>query len=1106
LPPDAPPFAESLTLDLLDHGYLLLSQALQLSDFGGEYSAVTSEAYRVAAESIESAVRRGRQDEIQEFHLVMAAAAFHLAGYAARAFSTLPIDPSNVSSSERALIFLVRRRLDLLRSHCLSWLESEEHTDAGLVRRLETDDGFDADGAIATALARNFHRAMASFDFALHSGRAEAFAMANDFLVRGTASAAEARHVPQWWLHTLARHFVDDLWQRSLHQVIPDLPPGANGEVWPALRSQFIRALETRSTSEVDLWPSQIEAAMRASDPQDDLVVALPTSAGKTRIAELCILRTLADGKRVVYVTPLRALSGQLERTLSQVFLPLGFSVSSLYGASGVSVVDVGILGSTDIVAATPEKLDFAIRQDPSVLDQVGLIVLDEGHMIGLGTREIRYEVLVQRLLRRADAGDRRLICLSAIFTPGEPFNDFTSWLRSDSPGTAVHSTWRPTRHQPARLLWFSTGGRLEFEQNERPFVPAFVKPLEPRGRARRNSFPQDHNELVIATALTFVEDGQRVLIYSPLRSSVETVARLCIKLHNQGYLPTLLSNDTNLTRALRIGTEWLGTDHVAVEALRLGIAVHHGALPRQFLTEIETLLKGKHLPLAIASPTLAQGIDLSCGALIFHSLYRHGEVIKADEYANVVGRAGRAYVDLDGLTVFPVFEQGRVRNRRLRDYENLQEAAKSRELESGLLELINSLITYLRQSTGYDAGELAEYVLNQEVVWIAPDLGDEESRQRVMSWLADLDTAILGAVEPLECSIDEVSGLLDEVLQSSLWQRRLAGLDESTQTLQRGILRARARWIWERTDDRQRRGFFCAGLGYAAGAFIDENLDGLLESLLRADEMLSRGDVDDAVAEVTILAGILNAVEPFRYKDRDDLDDWPSLLAGWIKGIALNAVLQTGAVEEVSFIQDGIVYRLVWGVEAVRVHAVAKGDPRGVRVGNRVAMALTYGLPYLSAAFLMEAGLPSRSMALDLAELVPRPVTERSELAPWVHELITYLRRVAPWHDEESMRLWSDFVDRWQTHAQGAWVEEQNEWDVRWLDARSRPLPGTGVRIVLDRVPGRGRIFSGDMEHLGDVVGRMDVNRLQGHLDAEVGPAAATVTVTRFGPQPQRQ
>jgi replicative superfamily II helicase len=149
-------------------------------------------------------------------------------------------------------------------------------------------------------------------------------------------------------------------------------------------------------------------------DPLDDLVVALPTSAGKTRIAELCILRALAAEQRVVYITPLRALSAQVERDLSETFLPLGFSVSSLYGSAGVASGDSETLRDGKIVVATPEKLDFALRNDASVIDDVGLIVLDEGHMLGPNEREVRYEALVQRLLRREDASNRRIVCLSA--------------------------------------------------------------------------------------------------------------------------------------------------------------------------------------------------------------------------------------------------------------------------------------------------------------------------------------------------------------------------------------------------------------------------------------------------------------------------------------------------------------------------------------------------------------------------------------------------------------------------------------------------------------------------------------------------------------------
>ncbi|MGC1684134.1 MAG: DEAD/DEAH box helicase, partial [Candidatus Acidiferrales bacterium] len=140
---------------------------------------------------------------------------------------------------------------------------------------------------------------------------------------------------------------------------------------------------------------------------------------------------------------------------------------------------DTKTLASASIVVATPEKPDFALRQDADVLNDVGLIVFDEGHMIGVGSREIRYEVLIQRLLRRGDAASRRIVCLSAMFTPGDPyFKDFGDWLRSDAPGEPVNVQWRPTRQRLATLDWsnHSNTGRLAFLDGEKPFVPRFVE------------------------------------------------------------------------------------------------------------------------------------------------------------------------------------------------------------------------------------------------------------------------------------------------------------------------------------------------------------------------------------------------------------------------------------------------------------------------------------------------------------------------------------------------------------------------------------------------------------------------------------------------------
>jgi hypothetical protein len=546
LPEGSPRFSTRLTNDLLNHGYLVLGCSIRLRILSTAQSplvqSVLDDGFRTAAECIESVVRRGRRQNDRGFHLTIAAAAFHLAHYGARSFSLLAenIDALNLVDVELLLVALMQRRLDTLESLCLNWLNDNAHTDEGIVASLESDenDFGDADAAYI-AICRVVHRAVANFDYALRSGEPTFVATAVELLDRCVEASQQLKHVPLWWISVLARHLIDDLWDRSLHTTLPVLP-NDDGR-WQELRQNFIELLCHRSVAEIDLWPSQIAAASRVADETDSLVVALPTSSGKTRIAELCILKCLAGGRRVIYVTPLRALSAQVEGTLARSFKPLGFSVSSVYGASGIGATDVDTMRSANIVIATPEKLDFAIRQANDVIDDVGLIVLDEGHMIGLNEREIRYEVLVQRLLRRADGNNRRIVCLSAIFTNGKPFDAFTQWIRADKEGNAIQSNWRPTRQRPATLEWKATGGWLEYRVGgQAVFVPGFIAE-QARKKRRKNAFPQNRTELMFAAVQRFHQDGHSVLLYCPQRASVEPAAESFLLYVKQGYLQSFL-------------------------------------------------------------------------------------------------------------------------------------------------------------------------------------------------------------------------------------------------------------------------------------------------------------------------------------------------------------------------------------------------------------------------------------------------------------------------------------------------------------------------------------------------------------------------------------
>jgi superfamily II DNA/RNA helicase len=752
LPAGAPAFAPRLSYDLHSYGYALLGLGLRLLELGGDATQART-AFEQAATALESVIAKGNRGEVdRDFHFVMAAASYQLAHLSARAYSLLAIVEAdeNFSPTERLLAQLMRRNFRDFRRTALDYRASGEGSDGRIVHAIQAAmEGAEGAGGeeflfdgLDTALTDGFMAAMCLFVQAVERGDRRPLDQALERLRTGLAICSELNMLPQWWAHRVAIHLIGDLWSNTFHERVPLQPVGGEAVDWPRLRKLFIALLQSRTRAEVDLWPSQLEAAGRAVDQSDDLVVSLPTSAGKTRIAELCILRCLAGGKRVVFVTPLRALSAQTETTLQRTFGPLGKTISALYGSIGVSGFDEDAIRERDIVVATPEKLDFALRNDPSLLDDVGLLVFDEGHMIGLNEREVRYEVQIQRLLRRSDAAKRRIVCLSATLPDGEQLDDFAAWLRRDHPGGLIKHDWRPTRLRFGEVVWSKSlsAARLNLRVgDERPWVQRFLVGVAPPKwvppkRQRNIPFPKDQRELCLATAWRLVEDKQTVLVFCPLRKSVEPFADVIVDLHERGALRSLFEADPAvLNTAIALGEEWLGADSAILKCLRIGVALHHGALPTAYRKEIERLLRENVLKVTISSPTLAQGLNLSATAVIMHSLHRAGERIDISEFKNVIGRAGRAYVDVEGVVLFPMYDDVA---RKRDSWEALINDLGARNMESGLIQLLIALLSRMSVRVGGDINQLTEYVVNNAAAWTFPEIANEraDAREKALS------------------------------------------------------------------------------------------------------------------------------------------------------------------------------------------------------------------------------------------------------------------------------------------------------------------------------------------------------------------------------------
>lgn len=428
-PADGPNFSDTLTSELLSYGFSQIVGALSLRhDEDPQQRALADQIFREIGEAIYAVSKNAASDPMNGFYTVIAAAAFHLGGYAARAFSCLPFDTRslNLSIPERVFSALMRRELLMVRTLAAQHLEG--HGSRKLLAELAASEDFDRDYLIESAWTGAYCGALVRFCRALFERSPAYYDQALRQLDTLLNVAGDLGAVPIWWTTRLTIEVLGDLWHYSVENVVPQEIDGGGAD-WGFLRDRYIGNLLLRDHSEVELWPSQIEAAKRVFADNRSIVIALPTGAGKTRIAEFAILKCLAQGRRVVYVTPLRALSAQVERNLSRAFSIPNVRISALYSAIGAQAIDLYALQHANIVVLTPEKLHFALRLEPQLLDDVGLIVLDEGHMIGLkSSREIRYEVLVQKLLTRADAAERRLMCLSAVLPSGEDLHDFAAW------------------------------------------------------------------------------------------------------------------------------------------------------------------------------------------------------------------------------------------------------------------------------------------------------------------------------------------------------------------------------------------------------------------------------------------------------------------------------------------------------------------------------------------------------------------------------------------------------------------------------------------------------------------------------------------------------
>lgn len=426
------------------------------------------------------------------------------------------------------------------------------------------------------------------------------------------------------------------------------------------------------------LDPFQREAC-EAVEAGDSVLVAAPTGAGKTVVAEFAIHLTMsAPSGRVFYTTPMKALSNQKFRELQVAY---GDDVGLLTG-------DVSIRGDARVVVMTTEVLRNMLYEGRD-LRSLDFVVMDEVHYLADRFRGAVWEEVILHLPQHV-----RLVSLSATVSNAE---EFGAWLHAVRGSTRVIvSEHRPVpldghvlfrgrlvdlfdsradaaEHRPSRDLVEIARGQVGSAAHGHRNRGGHNRHLsrgqqaggrwKNRGRNARDTRGFATERRLDRTEVIELLDDERMLpaiVFIFSRAGCDAAVRQAV---DGGVRLTDADERAEIRAIVEERTRTLPDEDLGVlgywewlEGLERGVAAHHAGLLPTFKEVVEELFQLRLVKVVFATETLALGINMPARAVVLERLDKfNGEArvqITPGEYTQLTGRAGRRGIDVEGHAV----------------------------------------------------------------------------------------------------------------------------------------------------------------------------------------------------------------------------------------------------------------------------------------------------------------------------------------------------------------------------------------------------------------------------------------------------------------------
>lgn len=420
-------------------------------------------------------------------------------------------------------------------------------------------------------------------------------------------------------------------------------------------------------------------------------IFTYPTGAGKSTIVQLKIASSILADRRVIVLVPTHALESQMKRELSAIFKE-NFSQQMFAGGefSEYFVEE----NKQEIVVMTPERCLTVLGDASDKLNDVGLVVFDEFHLMGAqesgnDSRSLTAMFTMLEIFEKLPQVD--FVLLSAMVKNS---HDIADWLKSVTHRECLvfDDKWKPTRQLQGCLV-YEQGEIKQLQNNARtnpqhkskkkleasmlatPWSLFCLKTVWDSQKVMDYSrvkllnhqislgissitrkLTPNRNQVACQIASAFVQNGLRVMIFVDTPRSAQSIqknAKDAIPLVDLSAL--FAQNQAKIDQL----TLELGDFSYSYLLNQTSCAVHHGLLLPEERDLMEQSYRQEHgVHLIAATPTLAQGVNLPADVVIIAGYDRYDvntggrETLKAHEILNAAGRAGRAGFNSYGAVI----------------------------------------------------------------------------------------------------------------------------------------------------------------------------------------------------------------------------------------------------------------------------------------------------------------------------------------------------------------------------------------------------------------------------------------------------------------------